>query len=311
MSVEQVVSELHHNARKNFNRRHFEMRGIDDTFQIDLVEMIPHAKENKGFKYVLMVIDVFSKYAWIKKLKSKTGEEVTKAMASIFKENPNRIPKNIQSDMGKEFYNSHFQKLMRHHGINHYSTYSKLKASIVERFNRTILNKLWRMFSLQNGSKKWLSQIDVIVHEYNRSKHRTIKMCPNDVNKENEKSLLKNIYQKNSTVPINNKQKYKLNDYVRISKFKTIFEKGYTPNWTCEIFKIVRILPTQPVTYHLNDLNNTKINGCFYEHELLKTKNKDVYLVDRIIKRKGNKLFVKWLGFDEQKNSWIDRADFV
>lgn len=181
MSKEQVVFELHRPARKNFKRRRFEMRGINDTFQIDLVEMIPFASENRGYKYLLMVIDTFSKYAWIKKLKNKTGKEVTKAMEDILKENPDRCPANIQSDLGKEFYNSHFQGLMKHYHINHYSTFTKLKASIVERFNRTFLNKLWQQFSLQ-GSYKWLAHFENIVQVYNRTRHRTIKMRPIDVN---------------------------------------------------------------------------------------------------------------------------------
>lgn len=307
-----VVHELHHSARKNFPRRSFEMRGINDTFQIDLVEMIPYAKENKGFKYLLVVIDTFSKYAWIKKLKNKSGPEVTSAMQLILNENPARIPINIQSDMGKEFYNSHFQKLMKRYHINHYSTFSHLKASIVERFNRTFLNKLWQQFSLQ-GSHKWLSLIDVIVYNYNHTKHRTIKMRPIDVNVSNEAAILKNIYgqMKKTVIKTNKPQKFNVGDYVRISKYKSVFEKGYTPNWSTEIFKIVKILPTNPTTYTLSDLDGSNIRGCFYEYELLKTRNKDIYLVEKIVKRNGRKLFVKWLGFDETKNSWIDKKDLI
>lgn len=310
MSKADVVEELHHSARKNFPRRSFEMRGIDDTFQIDLVEMIPYARENKGYKYILMVIDTFSKYAWIKKLKNKTGLEVTKAMKSIFDENPNRIPTNIQSDMGKEFYNAHFQELMKTHGINHYSTFSKMKASIVERFNRTFLGKLWRQFSTQ-GTPKWLSHADKIVDEYNRRRHRTIRMRPIDVNKKNEAKILENIYRKKTFVKTNMKPKFDVSDYVRISKYKTIFEKGYTPNWSAEIFQVSKILPTDPITYQITDINGHEIKGCFYEHELLKTRNKDIYLVEKVIKKKGRKIFVKWLGFDQTHNSWIDKASWV
>lgn len=248
MSKSQVVKELHRSARKNFTRRSYEMRGIDDTHQIDLVEMIPYALENKNHKYILVVIDTFSKYAWVKKLKNKSGPEATRAMELIFKENPNRIPKNIQSDLGKEFYNSKFQNLMRRYNINHYSTFTKCKASIVERFNRTFLNKLWQQFSLQ-GSHKWLKQLDDIIEDYNSSKHSTIKMRPIDVSESNRNRLLHDIYRANTTIQTTVVPKFKLNDYVRISKFKSIFEKGYTPNWTTELFKIVKVLPTDPITY--------------------------------------------------------------
>lgn len=310
MSKEQVVSELHYPARKNFKRRRFEMRGINDTFQIDLVEMIPFASENKGYKYLLMVIDTFSKYAWIKKLKNKTGKEVTKAMEEILNDNPDRCPANIQSDLGKEFYNSHFQELMKRYHINHYSTFTKLKASIVERFNRTFLNKLWRQFSLQ-GKHKWLSHFESIVQVYNKTIHRTIKMRPIDVTKHNQHRLMQTVYGLKPVLKTNKSSKFQINDYVRISKFKTTFEKGYTPNWTTEIFKITKILPTFPITYRLHDLNNTEIKGCFYEQELQKTQNKDIYLVEKIIKKKGDKLFVKWLGFSDEENSWINSRDLI
>lgn len=310
MSKEQVVNELHHSARKNFPRRRYVMRGVNDTFQADLVEMIPYSTQNCGYRYILMVIDVFSKRAWAEKLKNKTGVEVTKAMTSIFENYPNNIPHNMHTDQGKEFYNTHFQRLMRTHNINHYSTYSKLKASIVERFNRTILNKLWRQFSLQ-GTHKWLSQLQPIIWKYNRTVHRTIKMRPIDVDRQNEDRLLHTVYKNNQMVNINVKNKFKINDYVRISKFKSLFEKGYTPNWSTEIFRIAKVLPTEPITYQLVDLNGDEIKGCFYEYELLKTYNTDIYLVERVIRRKGNKLFVKWLGFNDSHSSWIDAKDFV
>lgn len=136
-------------------------------------------------------------------------------------------------------------------------------------------------------------------------------MRPIDVSLVNQKKLLHNVYRANTTIRTTVVPKFKLNDYVRISKFKTIFEKGYTPNWTTEIFKIVKVLPTDPITYRLCDFNGREISGCFYEYELQKTQNKDVYLVEKILKRRRDKLFVKWLGFADSENSWIDRSDLL
>lgn len=315
MSKLDVVQELHRGVRKNFVRRNYEMRGINDTFQADLVEMIPYERQNKGYRYILMVIDVFSKRAWAKELKNKTGEEVTNAMTSIFDEYPNHIPRNLHTDQGKEFYNRHFQDLMKKHKINHYSTYSTMKASIVERLNRTILNKLWRQFSLQ-GSHNWLSNLKRVMDEYNTSHHRTIHMKPIDVTAANEKNLLKNVYNQNENAFIlhklnNRKSKFKVNDYVRISRYKALFEKGYTPNWSTEIFQISKILPTKPITYLLIDSNKDKIKGCFYKYELQKVKNPDIYLIEKVIRRKGNKSFVKWLGLDNTHNSWIENENVL
>lgn len=309
---QQIVDELHRNVRKNFPRRSYVMRGINDTFQADLIEMQPWANQNRGYRYILMVIDVFSKQAWAKQLKNKTGVEVTQAMATIFKTNPQNIPVNMHTDQGKEFYNTHFQRLMHTHGINHYSTYSTLKASIVERLNRTIMNRLWRVFNLQ-GSHKWLNNLQPIMDSYNSTKHRTIQMRPIDVNKQNEADLLRTVYRKNQTLNVYAKKtnKFKVDDHVRVSKYKSLFEKGYTPNWSTEIFKVVKISPTEPITYRLADMDGERIKGCFYEQELQKTQITDVYLVEKIIRRKGNKVLVKWLGFDDTHSSWINADDVL
>lgn len=309
MSKRDVVDELHSQARKNFERRRYIMRGIDDTFQADLIEMIPHAKLNKNYRYILCVIDTFSKFAWTMPLKNKTREEVTEAMRTIFNKD-GRIPKNLHTDQGKEFYNSKFQRLMKTHKINHYSTFSRMKASIVERFNRTILSKLWREFSF-NGSYKWLNILQKNVESYNNSVHRTIKMKPVDVHQDNAYDILRNQYVENNTLHSEHSKLFKINDFVRISKHKSLFEKGYTPNWSTEIFKITKTLHTKPKTFLLQDSTGQQISGAFYEHELLKTKHPDIFLIEKVIRRKNNKQYVKWLGFSDAHNSWINKKDFV
>lgn len=309
MSKEQLVDELHRSARKNFSRRSYMMRGIDDTFQADLIEMIPYARKNRGYKYILVVIDTFSKFAWTRPLKNKTGKLVTEAMGSIFKAN-NRICRNLQTDHGKEFYNNSFNSLMKTYKINHYSTYSNLKASIVERLNRTLLTKIWKMFSLQ-GSHKWINNLQKTTDSYNNQQHSTIKMKPVNVDKTNETDILNNAYRKNHTTNSSEINKFVINDFVRVSKFKSIFEKGYKPNWSTEVFQISSILPTQPITYILKDTKSKAIKGAFYKEELQKTECPDVYLIDKIIRKRNGKLYVKWLGHDASFNSWIDETDIV
>lgn len=300
-----VVDELHKPARKNFERRKVIIRGFDDLWQIDLVEMGAYAAENKGYRYMLTVIDCFSKFAWAKELKTKTGVEVTKAMESIF--NYGRQPKNIQSDDGKEFFNKNFQDLMKKFKINHYSTFSVMKASIVERFNRTLKQHMWKSFSFQ-GSYKWLSILPKIILKYNDTVHRTIKMKPNCVRKSHEEELMRNVYNGGiDYTKLRNKRKFKVGDTVRISKYKHIFEKGYTPNWTTELFKIKKVQSTYPLTYLIEDYQNQSIKGGFYGYELQKVKYDDVYLIEKILKKKGSKVFVKWLGFDNTHNTWINK----
>ncbi|KAK9888953.1 hypothetical protein WA026_004237 [Henosepilachna vigintioctopunctata] len=132
-----VDNELHKPVRINFPRRRVIVKGLLDLFQADLVEMIPYARFNKGFKYILIVIDVFSKYVWAIPLKNKTATHVRDAMRGILKQ-LSHPPKNLQTDFGKEFYNKYFKELMNTSNINHYSSYSNLKCSVVERVNRTL-----------------------------------------------------------------------------------------------------------------------------------------------------------------------------
>ena len=298
-----LIEELHKPVRKNFPRRKVEMRGIDETWQADLVDMQTYSRDNKGYNFLLTVIDNVSKYAWAVPLKNKTGVEVTKALKSIFAKG--RIPRKLHVDQGTEFYNANCKTLLDSYNIKLYSTYSNLKASIVERFNRTLKSKMWKKFSLQ-GNYKWLDILSNLVSEYNDTKHGTIGMKPKYVNACNEIDVLKkfNVERWNKMRP-----KFKLGDKVRISKSKHIFEKGYTPNFTTEVFTIYKVKNTVPHTYLLKDYEGEQIAGGFYEKELLKTSHPDVYLVEKVLKRRGNKLFVKWLGFENTHNSWIDKSD--
>lgn len=300
-----LVNELHKQARKNFKRRRVVMKGIDDLWQADLVEMGDYSTYNKNYRYLLTVIDTFSKFAWAAPLKTKTALEVTNVMKEIF--NLGRVPKNLQTDDGKEFFNQHFSKLMNDYKINHYSTYSRMKASIVERFNRTLKGMMWKEFSV-NGSYRWLNIYKDLVNTYNRKIHRTIKMPPIKVNSTNERKLLNTVY---SHMKIYKISKFNVGDYVRISKYKNVFEKGYTPNWTTEIFKIKSIKNTYPATYILEDYQGNPIQGGFYDEELSKTKFSDTFLVEKILQTRGKKAFVKWLGFSSEHNSWINKNEIL
>ncbi|XP_044599175.1 uncharacterized protein LOC123275250 [Cotesia glomerata] len=246
-------------------------------------------------------------FAWTVPIKRKTGVEVTSAMKSVLEQG--RVPKNLHVDQGKEFYNTEFKKLMKRHDINLYSTYSNMKASIVERFNRTLKTKMWREFSAR-GSYKWIDMLAELVNTYNNTKHRTIKMKPIDVTKAQEWSLLENIYMPmKSQSSKRKKNRFKVGDVVRISRYKHVFEKGYTPNWTTELFTVTKVRNTDPVTYELEDWIGIPIKGGFYNEELSKAKYSDIFLVEKVLKKRGNKLYVKWLGFDSKHNSWIDETD--
>ena len=194
---------------------------------------------------------------------------------------------------------------MQKYKINLYSTYSNLKASIVERFNRTLKTWMWKEFSFQ-GNYKWLDMLANLMTRYNRKVHRTINMSPRDVNSTNEANVLRKLKLSNE-LRGRKKPKFKIGDFVRVSESKHVFEKGYTLNWSTEIFTVVRVAKTNSVTYHLKDYRNEPIAGGFYEQEISKVKYPDVYLIEKVLKRRKNQIYVKWLGFDSSHNSWIER----
>lgn len=307
MSKWMLVNELHRQARRNFTRRPTSMRGIDDTLQADLVEMIPYMSKNDGMKYILTVINIFSKKAYVRAVKNKSGIEVTRAMESILNSLGHPI-EYLHVDNGKEFYNNYMKRMLQQRSINLFSTFTTKKAAIVERFNRTLKNKMWKQFSMR-GSYKWIDILDKLVDEYNNDIHRTIKMRPNDVDKATERYLLNTVYR--PKIPRTLKPKFKVGDMVRISKYKHIFEKGYTPNWTSEIFKIRSVQQTNPITYLLIDLTGNLIEGTVYAEELQLVADPRLYLVEKILKTRDDQVFVKWLGFNSTHNSWIDKSQVL
>lgn len=318
MSKRQLINELHKSAMKNFKRRKVVIKGIDETWQADLIDMSTYASQNKGFHFILTVIDNFSKYAWAIPLKNKNAESVTNAMEKLLKCKYDsrkstfrtRIPKNLQTDDGTEFFNSTFAKLMKQHNINHYSVYTHIKCALCERWNRSLKTWLWKEFSM-NGNYRWIDLIDELCNFYNNRIHSTIKMKPADVNKLNEKKLLAEVYNYNEPLLEPVKAKFRVGDYVRISKYKHIFEKGYTPNWTTEVFTITKIQSTDPETYLLKDAQNNPIKGGFYRYELQKTKDPKLCLVEKVLRKRRNESYVKWLGMNEDQNSWVNNKDII
>ena len=180
-----------------------------------------------------------------------------------------------------------------------YSVHNEGKSVVAERFIRTLKNKIYKYMTSKNV---YIDKLDGIVNEYNNTYHRTIKMKPVDVKNNTYIDFKKGVNDKDS--------KFKVGDRVRISKYKNIFAKGYTPNWSEEVFIVSKIKNTVPWTYVINDLNGEEIIGTFYEKELQKTNQKE-FRIEKVIKRKGYKLYVKWKGYDNSFNSWSDKKDLV
>ena len=291
---EQLAEELHKPIIRKFEKRKVYSTFKDNIWGADLAGMQLLSKYNKGIRFLLCVIDIFSKYAWVVPLKDKKGISIVKAFQIILKQS-NRKPNKIWVDKGSEFYNAYFKKWLRDNDVVMYSTHNEGKSVVAERFIRTLKGKIYK-YMTSISKNVYIDKLDDIVDKYNNTYHTTIKMKPIDVKD--------NTYI-NTSKEINNKDpKFKVGDRVRISKYKNIFAKGHMPNWSEEVFIIKKVKNTTPWTYVINDLNSEEIIGTFYEKELQKT-NQEEFRIEKVIRQKGDKLY------DNSFNSWIDKASLV
>ena len=247
------------------------------------------SKFSKGFRFLLCFIDIFNKYAWVVPLKDKKGVSIVGPFQKIL-DNSNRKLNKIWVDKGSEFYKSYFKKWLKDNDIEVYSIHNEVKSVVAERFIRTLKTKIYKYMTsvLKN---MYIDKLDHIVGEY--TYHRTIKMKPVDVKDNTYIDFKKEVNDKDP--------KFKVGDHVRISKYKNIFAKGYTPNCSEEVFVVSKIKNTVPWTDVINDLNGEKTIWTFYEKELQKA-NQQEFRIEKVIKRKGDKLYVKWKDYDNSFN---------
>jgi len=218
------------------------------------------ARENQGFRYICVIIDCFSKFVWIKPLKNKTGKATVKALALLLM---NERPKHIQADEGSEFFNRDVTRMLEAFGPKLYHSYSDKKAAIVERVQRTIRQRLGRLFTHQNNHN-WIDHIQEIIDSYNNSYHRSINMKPADVRQEHIANIFARLFPEEAI----KKPRFNVGDRVRITAKRTFLQKEYKKGWTDEIFVINRVQQTKPITYILEDESKEVLTGGFYAEEL-------------------------------------------
>jgi Integrase core domain len=303
----QPVYTMHRPIRRKFVRRKTISKGINDLFQADIADMSNVSRANDGYRYLLTCIDVLSKYAFAVPLKTKGAIEVTAAFENeILAERQCRM---LQTDKGSEFKNSTFQNMLKKHGIHWYTSENDdTKAAVVERWNRTLKERIYRYFTYKN-TNRYVDVLADLLKSYNDSWHRSIGMAPTEVNLSNEQQVLAKLYPKK---PKKFNWKLKIGDHVRLSMTRAVFRKGYVGSWTGEIFTVVARYPTVPVTYGIADANSDVIKGRFYgeELQLVQKPSDEFYQVEKILKKRkrGNKTeyFVKCKYYPDSMNSWTD-----
>ena len=267
---EQEVYQLHkevHNKRQYL--RTF-VGHLAEQIQIDLIDMRKYGRYNEGFNWIIAMIDIFSRYAFTIAVKKKSGKDVLNGFVKLmeeFKKRFGKYPKKVQADEGKEFWNTNFEEYLKHKNITFFSTKSVKKAAVVERFNRTLKNIMWK-FMDHKGEKNWHDYLANFTFNYNHSIHSTIKMKPIDVNEKNEKEVFENLYgelAEKTVVP----PKFKVGDKVRVSRYKSTFAKGYEMTFHNEIYTIYKVFRGSPTVYKLIDEEDGEtIFGRYYEWEL-------------------------------------------
>lgn len=261
----QNVYSLHARLRKRFLRRKVIAPGMYHQMQMDLVDLSSLHNKNDGYKFLLCAIDVFSRKAFAIPIRSKKDVDVMKAIAEVFKNYP--PVKYIQTDLGKEFYNRKVQGYLRQRNIKLFSTSSDVKSSIVERFNRTLKQRMFKYFTA-NDTVRYITVLPDMIRAYNNRKHRTLGVAPNEVTLANQSKVWNKQYQKYLLGYRKGKFAYKVGSRVRISKLARQFRKGYLPTYTDEVFTVHDQIATYPVTYKLSDETGNVLVGSFYEPEL-------------------------------------------
>jgi hypothetical protein len=291
--------ELTKPTTKVFPKRTAVAFANDDLWTADIVDYITLSKLNKNFKYLLCIMDIYSRFVFVFPLKDKKGLTVLKCFKEL-----KSYGKNLWIDKGGEFLNNDFKKFCNDNDINMYHTFGESKAVYIERFNRTLKQRINNYF-LENNTNRYIDKLDDIIDNYNNTKHSSTNKTPYSVYYGNEKPEV-NYYIGGSDEP-----KYKIGDYVRISRVKGVFEKGYAPKWSKEVFKISSIDKQQdPIMYQIEDQLKEKIEGKFYEPELQKTLLKDFSMIEKVIRTKtvkGVKMYyVKYDGYDDKFNEWVN-----
>lgn len=311
--LRQDAYTLHRKARKHLTAEpRVYVGGIDEQWSMDLCDVSNISEHNDGVNFILTCIDVFSKWADAQPVKRKTADATAEAFEAILQRTTRR-PQRVETDHGKEFHNRAFKALCRRYNIHHFSTQSSNKAAVAERFNRSLKELMYKHFSASN-TYRWNDVLPELLQTYNARYHRSIGRSPQSVTHNNEDDVYRRLYRRRGKWG----RLLAVGDLVRISKKRYLFDKGYLPQFTEEIFKITKVIKNhRPYRYELEDLAGEAIVGRFASEELQKVikDDDDVWKIEKIIRRvrRRNRLYylVKWRGFPDKFNSLVPVEDII
>lgn len=307
---------LHREYKKPRVRNPFYIKYLRQQMQVDLIDMQENSEVNDNYKFLFCIIDCFSKKAWVKPMKSKDADTSLK----IFKELYSQINPKARSyfmDRGGEFKNKKVYAFLKREKVNIIHPNSEIKAAIVERFNRS-LQRIIYTDCTERQSHRYIDRIELYLQTYNNRSHRSIaNLTPNQGELPENRVTVENAFKKRfneiQNKAANMKSTYEIGDTVRIKTEKTKFSRGYHEQFSREYFRIVEVNIHMPIpTYTVKSLDTEEIiSGSFYKEELQRVEEgvyKLTVLKERTLKGK-KQYYVKWLGFGDQHNTWINSSD--
>lgn len=305
---------LHKQAKRGFKRSRLISQGLYIQADIDLMDVSNVAVSNDKVKFLLAAVDTFSRKAYVQPLQSKAGAEVVRGLEKLW--GADTKPRLVRSDKGKEFTNRTVQDFFKKQGTHHFVTSNEVKANYVERFFRTLRGKIHRMIT-ERQNDRYIDHLQDIVQGYNNKVHSSIGISPAGVNESNERLIWYTQYW-----PKDRKKKakpflFQVNDLVRITYLRTAFTRGYDYHFSGEVFKVLSRSRRDDIpVYKLVDMADEPVLGTFYTEELTKVAPKDLWLVEKVIRkrhRRGHQpeSLVKFLHFPEKFNQWVDSNTIV
>ena len=315
----QEVYTLHKRVNRKIKRPRVIVPYKDYQWDGDTMNMVEYKEENKDFSYILVLIDIFTRFVWTAPLKTLRAKEMVTTLKTIL---PNTHPERIRTDKGSEFINRDVKRYLSSLNVILFHTTNEVKANYAERAIRSIKTRLTR-FMHKNQTPRWLKALPDVTKAYNHAIHRGIKMSPTEARNADRIDLWNNQYSvKNPRITIKHPPKNKIlfkfevNDRVRLSGFRSPFERAYTEKWTHEIYTITERESRQGIAlYSLKAWDNEEIEGKFYTNELQKVSAEAEieYNIEKVVKEKKEKgkegYIVKWYGWPERYNSWVPISD--
>jgi hypothetical protein len=279
-----------------------------------------YARQNSGYRFLAVFIDIFSRYIWVEPKKSKRNDETLKAIHRIFRKG--RKPLYLRTDQGNEFTGKYVQHYLSKNNVHHFTALNPLHANYAERVIRTLKGKLYRFFTA-NQTFRYIDHLEDIVDSYLNTVHRSTKMKPIDITEKNAQDVYEKLYLPQQIIEENKPVNYtfEIGDKVHMAMDRSVFHKAYKETYFHEIFEVFRRTPTHPPRYKLRDLLKVELKGTFYAQQLTKVPfdyTADLQRLEKVVRYRkgthGKEALIRWKGYSTKYDTWLsvkDIADYI